>query len=359
MEEVGRPAGIKDKHLQDRLLQSLRDQAERAKRTLSRQEAAELKVRWRDQELSWTVSQERFTSLAEPLLERLMTPVERALRDARIRAGELDEMVLVGGATRMPMVRRLVARMFGRLPAGYLNPDEVVALGAAVQAGLKARDAALDEVVITDVCPYTLGTEVVREVARDHYQEGLYLPIIERNTVIPASRVQRVYTISDNQRQVLVNVFQGEARKVKENILLGKICVPVRPALAGEEAIDIRFTYDINGLLEVEATVASTANTHCLVIEQNPGVLSPQEIERRLAALAELKIHPRDQAENRALLARAERLYEESLGELRAFLAEAITAFEGTLERQDPEAIAQARERLAATLNESEGDPFL
>ncbi|MDH3911656.1 MAG: molecular chaperone HscC [Rhodospirillales bacterium] len=359
MERVGREAGIGEEDLEGKALQALRDQAERAKREITKHEAGTLHLTWQDQTLSWNVGETFFAELCEPLLARLAAPIERALRDARIPAGELDEVVLVGGATRMPIVRKLVARMFGRLPAVHLSPDEAIALGTAVQAGLKARDGALDEVVMTDVCPYTLGTEVAEVFGKGHVRDGFFMPIIERNTTIPASRVERVSTVQNYQSEVAIKIFQGESRQVQDNIFLGEIKLRVPPHPAGEEAMDIRFTYDINGLLEVEATVLSTERTERLVIEQNPGVLSPEEIEKRLGALAELKIHPREHTENRTALARAERLYEERLGELRHFLGEQIAQFEAVLAYQDPREIEEARDTLTELLNEIEGLPYL
>ena len=359
MEAVGIPAGIPEAAMTGSLLQELRDQAERAKRSLTKHEAAEIKLRWQDEELVWSLDEADFEMLCAPLLLRLTAPVERALRDARIHAPELNEVVLVGGATRMLLVRRLVARMFGRLPTVHLNPDEVVGLGAAVQAGLKVRDSALNEIVMTDVCPYTLGTEVSESFAKGHIQDGFFMPIIERNTTIPASRVERVWTLHDYQPEVLVKIFQGESRRVKDNIYLGELRLKVDPKPAGEESIEVRFTYDINGLLEVEATVVGSGETSRTVIEQNPGVLTPEEIERRLQGLAQLKTHPREQSENRAALARAERLYEELLGELRALVGDQISTFESILSRQDPREIEDARESLTFLLNEIEGEPYL
>src|SRR5690606_18594780 len=122
--------------------------------------------------------QAQLREVLAPLLDRLRGPIERALRDARIKVADLDEVLLVGGTTRMPLVRKLVASLFGRFPAMHLNPDEVVAQGAAVQAALKARDATLEEVVLTDVCPYSLGVEISKTVGTQQ-QSGHYLPIIE------------------------------------------------------------------------------------------------------------------------------------------------------------------------------------
>lgn len=341
------------------LYQAMRDAAERAKRELSAHDSATMRVVWHEREHVWTVDEEQFARLCEPLLARLRMPVERALRDARIKSRELDEIVLAGGATRMPVVRRLVARMFGRLPNVHLNPDEVVALGAAVQAGLKMRDAALDEVVMTDICPYTLGIEIVDEYSTGHFEDGVFAPIIERNTVIPASRSKTFSTTADFQRAIQVSIFQGESRFVKENVFLGRVEVAVPPKKRGEESIEVRFTYDINGLLEVDVTVLSSGARRQLVIEQNPGVLKPDEIKSRLAALAELKIHPREHTENVAALARADRVFQQSLGQVREHVGAMIGQFRAVLEAQEPVACAEARAQLLAQLDQIEGETYL
>jgi molecular chaperone HscC len=258
----------------------------------------------------------------------------------------------------MTLVHRLVARLFGRFPNREIHPDEAIALGAAVQAGLKMRDAALDEVVMTDVAPYSLGVEVTEEFSRGQLRAGIFLPIIERNTVIPCSRVERVGSIRDHQPLVEVKVFQGESRNVQDNILLGSLKVPLPPAPRAEQQVDIRFSYDINGLLEVEAKVLRSGAVQKLVIEQSPGAMSRKEIEASLALMETLKIHPRDQEENRALQERLKRLYEENLGDRRAWVGHQITAFDSTLESQDPRAAEKARETLGKILDDFEASPL-
>jgi molecular chaperone HscC len=342
------------------LKQRLRDEAERAKRMLSSQPSATMNLRYGDSQYQWEVDEDTLAKLSEALLIRLRTPVERALRDATIRAPELDTVVLAGGATRMPIVRKLVSRMFGRFPAVHLDPDEAIALGAAVQAGLKMRDVALEEVVMTDVAPYSLGIGIARQIGPQQYTSGHYLPIIERNSVVPVSRVENVSTINDYQKKLLVTIYQGESRMVEDNIFLGKIEFDVPPKKAGEVSIDVRFTYDISGVLEAEATVLSTGEKHKLVITENAGVMTREEVETRLAELAHLKIHPREQMENRALIARADRLYEQSLGDVRNYLSSYVLHFQAALETQDPVAVQRARAALQEALDRIEGEgPFL
>ncbi|HOJ78319.1 MAG TPA: molecular chaperone HscC [Bacillota bacterium] len=299
-----------------------------------------------DKLYEWKLSAAEFENIAKPLINRLRLPIERAIRDAAINPDQLDEIILVGGATKMPLIRSFISKLFGRFPSCHLNPDEVVALGAGIQAGMKQRDAAIKEIVLTDVCPYTLGTEVAVQTGSG-YEKGHFHPIIERNTIIPVSRIERFYTISDFQEQVRVGIYQGESRLTDNNIKLGELVVNVPPAPAGKEAIDVRYTYDINGILEVEVTIVSTGQKQSIVIEENPGLMSEAEIKERLKALEALKIHPRDKTENRLLLARGERLYEETLGETRNQIAAALIEFENALNSQDEKQIKKIAKSLS------------
>ncbi|MFG0583208.1 molecular chaperone HscC [Pseudomonas sp. zjy_9] len=331
----------------------LRREAQRVRHALGQQSEARFQLSEDGREWTVALTQERLLEICEPLLERLRAPIERALRDARIKVADLDEVLLVGGTTRMPLVRKLVASLFGRFPAMHLNPDEVIAQGAAVQAALKARDATLEEVVLTDVCPYSLGVEVASQVG-GQLQNGHYLPIIERNCVVPVSRVKSVQTLRDGQKHVNVRIFQGESRLVANNIFLGELEVEVPPRPAGEVSLDIRFTYDINGLLEAQVDTLMTGQSQSLVIENNPGVMTPEEIAERFSALQALKTHPRDQQVNSALMARLERLYQESLGDLREHVGVLAGHFSAVLERQDEREIREARAELLTRLDSIE-----
>jgi len=333
--------------------QSLRREAERVRKALGQDASAEFVLRHADREWRKTVTQDQLIELYAPLLDRVRAPIERALRDARIRVADLDGILLVGGTTRMPLIRKLAASLFGRFPSISLNPDEVVAHGAAIQAALKARDAALEEVVLTDVCPYTLGIEVSRSMGKIQ-ESGHYLPIIERNSVVPVSRVKTVNTLQDNQRQVLVRIFQGESRLVKDNIALGELDIAVPAHKAGEVELDVRFTYDSNGILEADVRIPMTGEAHTLVIENNPGVLTPAEIQERLKALEALKIHPREQQVNTHLAARLERLYQEYLGEARERVGMWASQFQQALETQDERQISEVRKHLAEQVDQFE-----
>ncbi|MCV4281322.1 molecular chaperone HscC [Pseudomonas capsici] len=332
---------------------SLRREAERVRKALGQDSSAEFVLRHADREWRKSITQEQLSELYAPLLSRLRAPIERALRDAKIRVADLDEILLVGGTTRMPLIRKLAAGLFGRFPSITLNPDEVVAQGAAIQAALKQRDAALEEIVLTDVCPYTLGIETSNRFGNS-IEGGHYLPIIERNSVVPVSRVKTVQTLSDNQKHVLVKIYQGESRLVKDNIALGELDIPIPPAKAGEVELNVRFTYDNNGLLEADVQIPMTGQSHKLVIENNPGVMTPQEIQERLQVLAALKVHPREQQVNTHLSARLERLYQEYLGEAREMIGYWASQFQRVLETQDDRQISEMRKSLEQEIDRFE-----
>jgi len=359
LSRTGLTKEIGDGELTGSQKQRLRDEGERTKRALTDAGSARMVFPYHGTEYALEISEELFATLCEPLMQRLRTPVERALRDATIKTSELDSVVLAGGATRMPLVRKLASRMFGRFPHTSIDPDEAIALGAAVQAGLKMRDAALKEVVMTDVAPYSLGISVSRQVGPDDYEGGHYLPIIERNSAVPVSRVENITTIGDFQKELNVRIYQGEARMVSDNIFLGTLNFPISAKKAGEVSADVRFTYDVSGVLEAEVTVLPSQEKHKLVITENAGVMTPQEIEQRLAELNELKIHPRDRIENRTLVAQADRLYEQLLGPKREYLAQHVAIFQAVLERQDANQARLAREALQQVLRQLDGGMLL
>ena len=337
--------------------------AEGTKRALAAQETVSMRVDVDGASFSKTWTSQELEKALEPLLERMRQPVECALRDSRIRPQELDAVVLAGGSTRLVAVRQLVTRMFGRFPEVSLDPDQVVALGAAVQAALRGRDAALAERVMTDVCPYTLGVNVNKRLDGDRSQSGFMAPVLERNTIIPASRVERFSPMSTDQRELQIEIFQGEARRVQDNIRLGELNLQLPKGGCEGVVADVRFTLDANGLLEVEATLlrhgAPLGPATQLVIESSSERLSPEEIQKRLARLQALKLHPRDRLEVRALIARAERHHAQLLGMWRSVVADAILRFEVALESQDDRQIAPPRKQLEELLARIESETFL
>lgn len=238
--------------------------AERTRRALTSAEAAKFRIVVGDMPVTATVTTDAFEEAAAGLVKRLRDPVIRALRDCHIDAKTLSDIVLVGGATRMPVVRKALTRMFGRFPNATVHPDHAVALGAAIQAGLASGGAGLEEIRITDVAPFTLGVGTATRDAHGRFHEDIFAPIIESNTSVPVSRMEQFCTLADNQKQVTFPIYQGEARDVKKNVKLGELTVPVPPRPAGEVAVDVRFTYDTSGLLDVDVSVPVNGTSRTL-----------------------------------------------------------------------------------------------
>ena len=298
----------------------------------------------RDIELS--VDRERAERLWQPLLERLRQPIARTLRDCGVQPGQLDEVLLVGGATRMPCFVELVARTFARMPNRHLPADEAVAMGAAVQAALKQGDAAVEDLIATDIAPFSMGIASAVLHGQRHV-DGIFAPIIERGTVIPVSRSQSFYTLEHEQTVIKIEIYQGEHSLCRDNVKLGEYEVKGLPRRnAGDTGVEVRFTYDMNGILEVEATVLGTKKTQSLVIQQRPGLLSTHQVAAARAAMQKLKFHPRDALPNQTALARADALFAELTGDDRQALGRAIAHLRSALESQQREEFEPARERL-------------
>ena len=336
-------------------------QCELAKRSLTRQPSATVRVPNREGNLEddarvETVTRDEFRRWTDHLMGRIEIPIRRALGDAGLARPDIQEVILVGGATRMPRVIERVADLFGKPPLCGINPDEVVALGAAVQAGLIAREVSLDDLVVTDVAPFSLGINICKMFGPER-REGYFLSIIDRNTTIPVSRVQTVGTVVPNQTDLKVEIYQGEGRRVEDNLRIGQFEVTGIPRGPAGESVEIRFTYDLNGVLEVEATVAATKRKFTHVVTRHARGLSPGAIEKAVRAMEALKTRPREESANRYLLRRAERVFGEIGADHRTLLGELLDGFEAALEIGDPGAIERHRDALRGFLDAFDPDP--
>lgn len=305
------------------------------------------------QDVTQTISRTEYEQACAELFVKMQAPIQRALRDASCTPASLTEVILVGGATKSPMVRQFAAKLLGKQPSIGVDPDLAVALGAAIQCGMKKRNAAVREVILTDVCPFTLGTSVMRSNGifdePDHY-----FPIIERNTIIPTSREETFYTAHENQTEIVIDILQGESRIASQNLKLGEIKLPVPAGPRGKESVKVRYTYDINSLLQVEATITSTGDSEEIILQQGETRFSDEELALRFKQLEYLKISPREQEENKMSLMRAEQLYEQTSGDLRITVDKLIDEFERSLRSQDRFKIDEARQALNDALDEIE-----
>jgi len=317
--------------------------AELLKRKLSRWKLAEVKLppfAGLCPETSLEVTSDEANAAYRPLLERMRGPCREALRAAGLTPEELDAIVVVGGATRLTCVQDFARDVFGREPHVDPEPDFAIAKGAAIQAALLAEDDAVRDVVLTDVASHTLGVEVVREVGGQKLH-GYFSPVLHRNTVIPTSREQLFGPTEPNQKVIRLDIYEGEGRKVTENRHVGQLVVRGIP-LQGDRNIAVRFTYDLDGLLEVEATVVQTGAAVSAVYERKAGEMSGADLERAQARLSRLKADPSERPRYRDLLSRANLLWRDLEPTAREALASAIDHFEAVLQHRNPTEIEQA-----------------
>lgn len=261
-----------DLRKQPMALQRLREACEKAKKELSSLQSTEINLPFifEAKHLQMTISRSQFERLIDPLVERCRKPVEQALKDAKLSPKDIDEVVLVGGSTRVPLVQELVKKLFnGKEPHKGVNPDEVVSVGAAIQGAIIAGD--VKDVVLLDVTPLSLGIET---------EGGVMTALIERNTTIPVTKAETFSTAADNQTAVTVRVFQGERPMANDNRLLDQFNLEgLPPAPRGVPQIEVAFDIDVNGILSVSAKDKSSGKQHKVTIQQSSG-LSETEIEK-------------------------------------------------------------------------------
>ena len=332
--------------------------ADRAKKLISLKDVViELEIKGKNYKSE--ITQKDFREAVKPLLVKMKASIDKALQDGNTDAREIEKVILVGGAVKLGIIEEFTEKYFhkmrgekiyfssenfienNKLVSIVADPDTVVAYGVGVAVGMKERNKMFKERILTDVCPFTLGTELVGK---------RFAPIIPRNTTVPTSKSEYFYTIDDYQDKVNVGIYQGESLNIDDNLFLGNFLIDVPRNIAGKEAINVRFTYDINGILEVEATVVSTGLKKSKLIVN--GDLSEEEKNEKIKMLEEIKIQSENKNKDKLLLERANRIYAEIVNtEIRNHISDYLENYQMVVATGDRIRIQKVKESFSQFLD--------
>lgn len=329
-------------------------EAERLKRDLSVSNRASRKLLLGDKEYIMELTNQELIHISTDLFKRISEPLRKIINDVDIDWNDVDKIILVGGSSKMPIIRQYIKSLTDIPVVFDDNPDESIALGVGMAAGIKERCGDIKDMILTDICPFSLGVGVVGDV---------FSPIIERNTPLPCKKRQSYATLNDYQTKLTFNIYQGENLIASDNHLLCTLTLEGLPALPkGEAGAVVTFMYDINGILDIQIDPMGKGpiqgkSIHKLIVNNRLN-LSADALEARIAHLHQITLPPAEQDENRLLIAKAERLYMECNPNIRQYISDRLTHFKMVLSSQKGKSVREEYVRFLLFLEQIEQNTF-
>ncbi len=331
---------------------TLKRLAEKAKKELTEKESALLHMDIDGEDKAVILNNEILIQCCGTLFDRIETAVKHALRDSGYHAEDINEMILAGGSSKMPVVSYFLQNLLGKKPIMIGSPDEVIAQGAGIYAGIKARNQEIRDMLLTDICPFTLGVGIYNPSNSEGHLN--MSPIIERNSVLPISKTGIYTNVEDMQRKIKFNIYQGEAFDCADNLCLGSVTINIAPVMAREACVKVTFAYDINGILVVDVEDNFSNNKKQAIFKSEGMNLSPDEIAKKVEALKQYKSDFSGDERDKLLLARGSRLYQELTGINRMRVAEAMKEYEYILSVNDRHAKHILRQQITTMFDQFE-----
>ncbi len=324
--------------------------AETCKIALSSVPMSIMSVNINDKNYTLTLDNNSLIKIAHEVFEKIGEPVRRVLRDSHMNVSEVKDIILVGGSCKMPTVAAYVERLTGRKPCTDIDPDTAICVGAGIFAGMKNRNVDFKDVILTDICPFSLGTDVLDMRTREQIMDF----IIQRNSMLPSSKTHEYFAASDNQTELRIVIYQGESIVPSNNIKLGELRLNCPPTPIHEFIASVRLTYDINGILVVDVTT-SDKKTHSKVILSESNTMSEEELAKCKSQLDKLRLAPSGEEQYQLLIARAERIIEETLSFERRQITEALLSYKSCLKNGNERDIRIFTKKFARFLDQIEG----
>lgn len=311
--------------------------AERAKQELTSRNETELV--WEAVNRTLPLNNLMLAGISQGIFDRISQVIANVLTDSERTIADMDEVVLVGGSSKMPVIVSYLHTLLKKKPCLIGSPDEVVAMGAGIYAGIKERKEDIRDLVLTDICPFTLGINVVNYAEKDN---PIMSAVIERNSILPCSKTGFYTNSYDKQSHITIGIYQGEAYYCSDNLKLGAIEMDIIPVPAGQAHLEVCFTYDINGILEVEVTDYQMSRMKRKVLTCDSLRMSEEELNRRLEELQSYKLMPAGGIRTKLALARGERLFAQFLGERRRQVADVMEQLQKAISSRNDQQISNS-----------------